>query len=68
MRVDRRAVLALVGSGFAALLTDEAWAQTSETLESIPVSLHSRYRMLAGMNADLFARAEALGWRPSDQP
>lgn len=34
------------------------------TLDAIPTSLHARYRMLAEMNAGLFARAEALGWRP----
>jgi regulator of sirC expression with transglutaminase-like and TPR domain len=34
------------------------------SLESIPPSLHARYRELATMNASLYAHAEELGWRP----
>lgn len=56
----------LAGEAYGRMFADE-FENRYPTLESIPPSLHGRYRELATMNASLYAHAEALGWRPSEE-
>lgn len=60
------AALLYQASAYGAMFTQE-FEQRYPTPGSIPPELHGRHMMLAEMNASLFARAEALGWRPSEQ-
>lgn len=53
------------GSAYGELLRTEFYVPYP-TPDLIPPDLHSRYLELDGMNQGLFARAEALGWAPTE--
>lgn len=53
------------GSAYGELLRKEFYAPYP-TPDLIPPNLHARYRALDQMNQNLFARAEALGWAPTE--
>jgi len=55
----------IAGEAYGRMFADE-FENRYPTPESVPPSLHARYRALATMNARLYAHAEALGWRPSE--
>lgn len=55
----------LAGEAYGRMFAQE-FENRYPTLESIPPNLHARYRELATMNASLYAHAESLGWRPSE--
>lgn len=55
----------LGGAAYGRMFAEE-FEQQYPTPEAVPANLRGRYRMLAEMNASLYAQAEALGWRPSE--
>lgn len=55
------------GSAYSRLL-DEEFHKPYPTADLVPPSLHGRYRELATLNEQAFARAEALGWTPTEIP
>lgn len=58
--------MVLQASAYGRLLSQE-FEQRYASPTQIPPSLHSRYNLLGQMNESLFARAEGLGWTPSEQ-
>lgn len=55
------------GTAYAHLL-DEEFHKPYPSADLVPPSLHGRYRELATLNEQAFARAEALGWTPTEIP
>lgn len=53
------------GSAYGELLRNEFYTPYP-TPDLIPPNLHARYRILDQMNQNLFAKAEALGWAPTE--
>lgn len=56
----------LGGAAYGRMFIEE-FEQRYPSPEAVPAHLRGRYRMLAEMNASLYAYAESLGWRPSEE-